>query len=128
MTSALDDVLDTMEHAAAFVVIYRIPQLTEPMKRLVHIGKDAVQQIRGACDVLRSFGQPAALQPFIVRVNELENQGDFVFRRALEDLFRDEQDGVELVRQRDLLFALEEWIDACEDVMDVVRSVVVKNG
>jgi uncharacterized protein len=128
LTSKLDDVLDTMEHAAAFIVLYRIPKLTEPMQRLVKIGRDAVRQVRGACDVLRSFGEPEKLKPYIVSVNELENQGDFVFRRALEDLFRDEHDGVELVRQRDILFALEEWIDSCEDVMDVVRSVVVKNG
>ena len=33
-----------------------------------------------------------------------------------------------IVRQKDLLFALEGAIDLCEDAMDAIRSVVVKNG
>ena len=35
---------------------------------------------------------------------------------------------VELVRQKDMLFSLEGGVDVCEDAMDVIRSVVVKNG
>jgi len=35
---------------------------------------------------------------------------------------------VELVRQKDMLFSLETGVDQCEDAMDVIRSVVVKNG
>ena len=34
----------------------------------------------------------------------------------------------ELVRQKDMLFGLEEGVDQCDDAMDVIRSVVVKNG
>ena len=35
---------------------------------------------------------------------------------------------VELVRQKDMLFSLEDGVDQCEDAMDAIRSVVVKNG
>ena len=41
------------------------------------------------------------------------------------------EDGIqatELVRQKDMLFSLEEGVDGCEDAMDVIRSVMVKNG
>ena len=37
-------------------------------------------------------------------------------------------DPIELIREKEVLDALEETIDACEDVMDLIRSVVVKNG
>ena len=52
-------------------------------------------------------------------------------RNLHKEDFRLFEDGVEardLVRQKDMLFALEKGVDRCEDAMDVIRSVVVKNG
>ena len=61
-------------------------------------------------------------------VHTLENEADAVYRRAIESLFSDGMDARELVRQKDMLFSLEGGVDVCEDAMDVIRSVVVKNG
>jgi len=46
----------------------------------------------------------------------------------VENLFADGIDARELVRQKDMLFSLEAGVDKCEDAMDVIRSVIVKNG
>ena len=37
-------------------------------------------------------------------------------------------DAREMVRQKDMLFCLEHGMDVCEDAMDMIRSVIVKNG
>jgi uncharacterized protein Yka (UPF0111/DUF47 family) len=58
----------------------------------------------------------------------LENEADVVYRVALEQIFSRPQEAVELVRQRDLLNAMEMCVDSCEDVMDAIQSVAVKNG
>ena len=58
----------------------------------------------------------------------LENEADAVYRKAIAGLFDNGVSPVELVRQKDMLFGLEEGVDQCEDAMDVIRSVVVKNG
>ena len=49
-------------------------------------------------------------------------------RKAVAALFTDNLSPADLVRQKDMLFALEGGMDLCEDAMDVIRSVVVKNG
>ena len=51
-----------------------------------------------------------------------------VYRKAVAGLFSDDTPAKELVRQKDMLFSLESGVDQCEDAMDVIRSVVVKNG
>ena len=51
-----------------------------------------------------------------------------MYRKAVAALFTDHLSPADLVRQKDMLFALEGAIDLCEDAMDVIRSVVVKNG
>ena len=64
----------------------------------------------------------------ITRIARPENEADLVYRTAIAALFDDGVPAVELVRQKDMLFGLEEGVDQCEDAMDVIRSVVVKNG
>ena len=63
-----------------------------------------------------------------VAVHTLESEGDTVYRKAVAGLFTNGVPPEDLVRQKDMLFALEGGMDVCEDAMDVIRSVVVKNG
>jgi uncharacterized protein len=128
LTSSVDNVIDAIEHAAAFVVIYNTPELTPAMKRLVEITREAVQDVVLTLSKIRQFHKPETFASHMVHVNTLENQADVVYREALEQLFRGPHEAVDLVRQRDLLNSLELCVDKCEDVMDVVQSVTVKNG
>lgn len=128
LAKSLDNVIDGMEHTAAFASLFRFTTLTEPMKQLVRITVDASNEIAGAVSRLRKFGDPESIREPTVKVHTLENEADGVYRRAIAALFANGMDPTELVRQKDMLFSLEEGVDQCEDAMDVIRSVVVKNG
>jgi uncharacterized protein len=128
LTKALDDVIDGMEHAAAFASLFRFDALTEPMRRLVHITAAATAELVRAVNNLRKFGDPSSIREPTVAVHTLENEADVIYRGAIEALFADGIDAREMVRQKDMLFSLEAVVDVCEDAMDVIRSVVVKNG
>jgi predicted phosphate transport protein (TIGR00153 family) len=128
LTKALDDVVDGMEHAAAFAALYRFETLTEPMRHMVRITVKAVNELARAAANLRKFSDPESIRGSTVEVHTLENEADGVYRKAVEALFADGADPRELVRQKDMLFSLEAGVDECEDAMDVIRSVVVKNG
>jgi predicted phosphate transport protein (TIGR00153 family) len=128
LTKALDDVIDGMEHSAAFAALFRFDTLTEPMRELVRITVLASAELVKAVGDLRNFSDPDSIRDPVVALNTLENEADVVYRRALEDLFSNGVEPRDLVRQKDMLFALEKGIDRCEDAMDVIRSVVVKNG
>jgi uncharacterized protein len=128
LTSALDNVIDGMEHAAAFAALYRFDALTEPMQRMVRITTKAAAELVKAVGNLRKFTNPAAIREQTVAVHTLENEADMVYRKAVAELFSGDTPAKELVRQKDMLFSLETGVDQCEDAMDVIRSVVVKNG
>jgi uncharacterized protein Yka (UPF0111/DUF47 family) len=117
-----------MEHAAAFAALFRFDALTEPMRKLVRITTQAGAELARAVCNLRKFSDPESIRGPTVAVHTLENEADSVYRTAIEALFTDGADPRELVRQKDMLFALEAGVDEAEDAMDVIRSVVVKNG
>lgn len=128
LTKVLDNVVDGMEHTAAFAALFRFADLTEPMRQLVRITVACARELAGAARRLRQFADPESVKAPTFAVHALENEADAVYRRAIAALFENGVDAVELVRQKDMLFSLEEGVDQCEDAMDAIRSVVVKNG
>jgi predicted phosphate transport protein (TIGR00153 family) len=128
LAKVLDTVVDGMEHTAAFASVYRFATLTDPMKELVRITVAAAAEVARAARNLRKFADPDSVKGPTFEVHKLENEADAVYRRAIGGLFADGVPPVELVRQKDMLFGLEQGVDQCEDAMDVIRSVVVKNG
>ena len=128
LTKALDDVIDAIEHAAAFAALFRFHTLPESMRQMVRITTQAVAELGRAVNNLHKFTDPDTIRGATVAVHTLENEADAVYRSAVETLFADGIDARELVRQKDMLFSLEAGVDKCEDAMDVIRSVIVKNG
>jgi predicted phosphate transport protein (TIGR00153 family) len=128
LTKALDNVIDGMEHNAAFASLFRFDTLTPPMRHLTRITVQAAKELSQAVIKLRKFADPLAIRTATLAVHSLENEADDVYRHAIEALFGDGVLPADLIRQKDMLFSLEEGIDQCEDAMDVVRSVMVKNG
>ena len=128
LSKALDDLVDGMEHAATFAALYQFDRLTDPMREQVRLVVRAAKQLAAAGRLLRRFADPEAGQAAGQAIHELESQADTVYRKAVAALFTDQLSPADLVRQKDMLFALEGGMDLCEDAMDVIRSVVVKNG
>jgi predicted phosphate transport protein (TIGR00153 family) len=128
LTKVLDNVVDGMEHTSSFAALFRFAELTEPMKHLVRITVDCAREIAKAARNLRKFANPDSVRGPTIAVHRLENEADGIYRKGIAELFSNGITAVELVRQKDMLFSLEEGVDQCEDAMDAIRSVVVKNG
>ena len=128
LTKTLDDVIDAMEHTAAFASLYHFDVLPEPMCQLVRITIEASQEVAGGVYKLRRFVNPESIRSSTVTVHTLENEADLIYRGAVAALFQGTPSAMELTRQKDMLYSLEDGIDRCERAMDVIRSVVVKNG
>lgn len=128
LTKVLDNVVDGMEHTAAFAALFRFSTLTDPMRHLVRLTVACARELAGAARRLRKFADPDSIRGATIAVHALENEADAVYRKAIAALFENGVNPIELVRQKDMLFSLEEGIDQCDDAMDAIRSVVVKNG
>lgn len=128
LCSSLDTILDSMEECAGFIVNYRLKELTPPMRELIRIAQASCEEVAVVISLLRDRGKLADLNAHLIRVHSLENEGDTVFRLALGDLFQTQTNAIELIRQKDIIEALEGTIDAADDVGDLVRSISMKNA
>lgn len=127
LSSNLDDVTDAIEAAASRIAIYRLTSPRSDMEPLARLLVEITQAVREAVAALRHGRDRHALQPLFIRIHEIENESDTYFRKALADLFdTPDPDPLMIIKWKEIYDRIENAVDKCEDVANVVESVVVK--
>ncbi len=125
ISAALDNVLDGIEDTSHRLVSYRIDPVPPPMVTLAEIVAACGAQLRSAFEALEHNGQ---IMDHCIEINRLENEADRVGRAAVAELFEKERNPITLIKLKEVYEFFENTIDSCEDVADVLQSVVVKNS
>ena len=63
-----------------------------------------------------------------IRINQLENEADELFRKVIGDLFANGKDPVKIIKFKDICSNLELITDKIEDVSVVLDNIVIKNA
>jgi uncharacterized protein Yka (UPF0111/DUF47 family) len=75
---------------------------------------------------LRDMKNLREMTEALVKINSIENQADDVFDMSIEMLFSNEQDFKEVIKKREIYQVLEIATDKCEDVGNVIESIIIK--
>jgi len=128
VATRLDDILDEMDTAANRMVLFHIETVTDDAKGFGHVLVTATGKLVEAFGRLHNMKEPEAIVSLCVEVHTQENEGDRLVHLAMANLFEHEQDPKEIIKWKDLYEILEKSIDRCEDVADVLQTIVVKNA
>lgn len=125
LTGYLDDVLDGIEAAAARLAIYRIRRAIAPAKAMGQLVLESARELVLALESLRHMRD---VFPHTRTLHRLENRGDDVLREAIEQLFAGRASPKDLLKWKDVFELLESATDRCEDIANVLETVVVQAG
>jgi hypothetical protein len=128
LASALDDIADYIHGSASRIDLYQVTEITPPIKELASLILQACQDLHKAIHELRDLKNVRIIADSCVRINSIENQADYVFDKAVSELFMYEKDAVKLIKYKEILSALEDATDMCEDAANVLESILVKNA
>jgi len=128
LSSAIDDVADYIQGAANRMSLYRIDDYNEHIRKLSELTLQASIDLEKAVRELKDLKNVRNIADSCIRINSVENQADYVFDRAVADLFLYEKDAIRLIKYKEILSALETATDMCEDAADVMESILVKNA
>jgi len=120
----LDDVIDFIYTVSERLVIFKIGKVDSHIKKLTNVVLECVKKIdKGILGVskLKSMNQ------FYIDLHTLENEGDEIYHAALAELFN-KKNVIDIIKLKDIYLFLENIIDKCEDVANVIESIVVKHA
>jgi predicted phosphate transport protein (TIGR00153 family) len=127
LTKSMDDVLDLIDHVADLLLLYQIDKLEEDVALLLSVVGRAIAEIHESVSMLRKMNYDS-VRDHIVRVHEMENEGDRLYRLFMGKLFAEQKDAIELIKYNSLLNEMEHAIDKCEDLMNSIESIMLKNA
>ena len=125
LAGALDDIVDYAEEAADQLVLYGVEAPMEQAEEVAGVLVDCAEHVAAALRGLRSGSDFA---PQLVEIHRLENEGDRLVRAAVASLFANGIDPMMLIRWKDIFDTLEESVDACETVANVLEGMSIKRA
>lgn len=126
LASSLDDVADFILASAKNLELFGIGKPDETCRELARLVNEGAHIVQLAVQNLRHMHKSNAHNEFVVQINSMENQADEVYDKAIQRLFAHEKDPIQLIRMRDTYSTLELATDKCEDVGNVIESIMLK--
>ena len=126
LTSAIDDVADYIHGTSNRIMMYKMTVFGESIVKLSELVLYSAQELDKAVKELRNIKSLRNITDALVRINSIENQADYVFDKAVADLFEFEKDALTVIKYKEILSALETATDKAEDAANVIESIIVK--
>src|SRR5262245_2940913 len=128
LISRMDDVLDLIQDTGESLVLYDIRKVTPAAKQLSELLLRSAEGIQSAVGLLASISDARAILKICQEIDRLESEADKVMRSAISELFRSETDVRQVIKLKAVYESLESATDKCQDVANVIESVVLENS
>lgn len=128
MANEIDNVTDAIEDVLMRMYMFNISTVREDGLQMALIIEQCCKALKQALQEFHNFRKSKTLHQYIVEVNRLEEEGDKLYTESTRRLFISDTNPVAVAAWTHVFHILEKACDACEDVSDVIESVMMKNS
>jgi predicted phosphate transport protein (TIGR00153 family) len=129
LASRLDNVVDLIDGTARRAQMFRVREIRPQAGQLAGVVSKAAECIAVAVDGMK---QPKLVSQQARQIKLLEEEGDAIYQAAVGALFAGSDgvppDPLEVMKWKELFDKLEDALDECEDVANVLESISIKNS
>ena len=124
----MDDVVDFIDAATSRMVLYGVKEPRADLMNLARVLHKATIEVQKAVHGLSNMKNTAAIRRSCIEINKLENDGDSERDLLVARLFQDDQPVREILIWKEIYESVEWAIDRCEDVANVIWSIVLESA
>lgn len=128
LVNKMDSILDMIEASAARMSLYKVKIPAKEIIDQAKILNEAIKKVKYIVHAMKNMKNAKTIIDACVEINTLENEGDIVMRMTMTRLFEQEKDPIELIKWKEIFERIEEAIDVCEDVANIVEGIVLKHA
>jgi uncharacterized protein len=125
LSGALDDVVDLIDDAARAMVMYDVRESTAHARHFADVIQRMAVQLH---EIVSMLSKPHGISPRLVELHRLENEGDEIYHTAVAELFHNATDPLIVIKWKDIYEKLEAAVDRCENVANIIESVIIKHN
>lgn len=124
----IDNVTDTIEDVLMQMYMFNIKKLRPEAIELCNIIVSSCKELKNAAEEFHHYKKSTELLKYIIDINNMEEDGDKIYTRALRSLHTSSEDAIEIMNWTKIFDYLEKCCDATENVADVMEYVIMKNS
>jgi len=128
LASELDSVIDMIYTIVNRMSVYKISGVNQDLVQFANVIERSVRTLANAVKGLSNTKNYESTMEACIEVNRLENIGDTMRDTILGNLFENVHDPMYLIKWKEIFQFAENVLDICEDVANVVESIVVKQA
>ena len=125
----MDNILDLISSAMHRFIMFHIDESTEACKELCDLLVSITSDVTGLLIELKDNGfKSNTLREKINSIAKTENDADDLFRKTVAILFEDESNVLNIIKWKEIYQIIENTIDGCKEVANIIEGVVIKNA
>jgi len=124
LASLYDDVLDYIYAVVNRLYLYEVDSSTEPMRRFADLVLKSVREIDFAFASIQKI-KASEIETRCNEVDTLENEADVVLNESVAALFKT-NDAISIIKFKEIYELMETITDKCEDVVQVIRDIILE--
>lgn len=123
----IENVTDSVDDISNHIYMMRVTKCDCYMRDFIDILVTQCERLNDLMIALKHFKKDPnnSINGLIIEVNRLEEVGDRVFTESMRNLFGFETDCMTIIKSKELYELLENAIDACEDIADMIEKIMI---
>ena len=124
-----DSVVDIIHAITKRMLLYNLDgNVNEDLIRFAELIEKAVDFLAQAIKGVRNLKNARLITEACIEINRLENLGDLLRDETIGKLFDNSFEPLYIIKWKDIFQDAERTLDQCEDVANVIESIMVKQG
>ncbi len=124
----IDDITDCIEDVLLHMYMYNTKTLRDEALEFSKIIVKCCEALKKTFEEFHNFQKSKEIHKGIVLINKLEEEGDNIYTEAVRRLHMTSNDPIEIMSWTEGFNCLEKCCDACEEAVNVVESIIMKNS
>ncbi len=128
LAQELDNVIDMLYTTSKRMRIYKLHTPNNDLIQFADLIVQSATAVGMAINGLRTHKNHQPIKDSCIEVNHIENLGDQLRDSVIQRLFDEVKDPVEIIKWKEIFEEVETILDICEDIANLIDSIMVKQG
>src|SRR4051812_28474078 len=128
LVNQLDNVIDMVDALAKRFTLYNVKAMEPLFIKQCELLVRATATLSEAVHRLRKSRKLSELSDKLIEIHRLESEGDDNHHAAISKLYSGAVEPLEVMKWKEFYDYVENAIDGCEDVGNILERIVLKNG
>jgi len=122
-----DDLVDLVENVIRDIYVYEVTEKFDAAVEFAILFKASAVYLNDLIACLQESKYTDKVVSLKIKIHELEDRGDTIYMENMRKLFKESTDPIVTIKMKYLLEGLENAMDKCQRVSDIIEGIIIKS-